>query len=107
MTPGQVGFTGDGDQLIVTTKANGSQLAVFKVRSNGRSSETPVKSPSTTPVPFAFTFALRGLLVVGEAGTSNVSTYRIRDNGTLTPVGTMADAQIALCWIVRIGRPTS
>jgi hypothetical protein len=103
MTPGQVGFTPDGDQLIVTTKANGSNIDVFGVRPNGRLTETPVRNASTTPVPFAFTFDPRGRLVVGEAGTSNVSTYVVRRDGTTTPVGTQTDGQMALCWIVRVG----
>jgi 6-phosphogluconolactonase (cycloisomerase 2 family) len=103
-TPGQVGFTPDGDHLIVTTKANGSHIDVFNVRANGRLSETPVANPSATPVPFAFTFDPRGRLVVGEAGTSSVSTYIVHDNGTLTLIGSQSDSQVALCWINRDGR---
>ena len=30
-TPGQIGFTPDGRQLVVTTKANGSDIDVFNV----------------------------------------------------------------------------
>jgi 6-phosphogluconolactonase (cycloisomerase 2 family) len=103
-TPGQIGFTPDGDQLIVTTKANGSHIDVFNVRDNGRLSDTPVQNPSATPVPFGFTFDVRGRLVVGEAGTSSVSTYVVRDNGTLTSLGSQTDSQAALCWIDRVGQ---
>ena len=35
-TPGQVAFTPDGRQLIVTTKANGNDIDVFGVRFGGR-----------------------------------------------------------------------
>lgn len=35
-SPGQVGFTPDGEKLIVTTKMSGSHIDVFDVRSNGR-----------------------------------------------------------------------
>jgi 6-phosphogluconolactonase (cycloisomerase 2 family) len=102
-TPGQVGFTPDGDQLIVTTKANGSHIDVFQVREDGRLSDAPVMNPSATPVPFGFTFDPRGHLVVGEAGTSSVSTYALRDDGTLASIASQTDGQIALCWIERVG----
>jgi 6-phosphogluconolactonase (cycloisomerase 2 family) len=103
-TPGQVGFTPDGDHLIVTTKANGSHIDVFNVRSNGRLSDMPVPNPSATPVPFGFTFDSRGRLVVGEAGTSSVSTYVVHNNGMLTSLGSQTDSQAALCWIDRVGQ---
>ncbi len=35
-TPGQVAFSPDGSQLIVTTKANGNDIDVFGVRFDGR-----------------------------------------------------------------------
>ncbi|MBV9169883.1 MAG: beta-propeller fold lactonase family protein, partial [Chloroflexi bacterium] len=103
-TPGQVGFTPDGDQLIVTTKANGSHIDVFGVRDDARLSDSPVQNVSATPVPFGFTFDARGRLVVAEAGTSSVSTYVLRHNGTLSTIGSQSDSQAALCWITRDGQ---
>jgi len=103
-TPGQVGFTPDGDHLIVTTKANGSHIDVFNVRAGGRLSDSPVANASATPVPFGLAFDPRGRLVVGEAGTSSVSTYVVHDNGTLTSLGSESDSQAALCWIDRDGQ---
>jgi hypothetical protein len=100
-TPGQVGFTPDGSQLIVTTKANGSNIDVFGVRFDGRLSQTPVQNGSATPVPFGFVFDPSGRLVVAEAGSSEVSTYVLHDNGKLTPIASLPDNQAALCWIVR------
>ena len=82
-SPGQVGFTPDGRQLLVTTKASTSSIDVFQVGHDGRLSATPVANPSATPVPFAFTFAPGGRLVSGEAGASSVTTYRINPAGTL------------------------
>src|SRR5207249_7252049 len=55
-SPGQVGFTPDGSELLVTTKASTSSIDVFQVGSDGRLSASPVVNPSATPVPFAFTF---------------------------------------------------
>jgi 6-phosphogluconolactonase (cycloisomerase 2 family) len=103
-SPGQVGFTPDGSRLIVTTKASGSLIDVFQVLPNGRLSETPVRNPSATPVPFAFTFAPTGRLVMGEDGASTVTTYVVNPEGTLSDPKSLGDNQVALCWIQRVGR---
>ena len=103
-SPGQVGFTPDGRQLVVTTKANGNHIDVFNVRDDGRLSDTPVVNPSATPVPFAFTFDGQRRLVVGEAAASSVSTYQVHADGTLTTIGSQPDSQAALCWIDRDGQ---
>jgi len=98
-TPGQVGFTPDGDQLIVTTKANGSNIDVFAVRDDGKLSAKPAANPSATPVPFGFIFDPRGHLVVGDAATSSLSTYIVHPDGSLTTIASVPDGQAALCWI--------
>ena len=100
-SPGQVGFAPDGRKLIVTTKASGSTIDVFRVRRNGLLSASPVVNPAATPVPFAFTFDPSGRLVDGEAGTSSVTTYTINGDGTLANPQSLSDNQMALCWIVR------
>jgi 6-phosphogluconolactonase (cycloisomerase 2 family) len=102
-SPGQVGFTPDGRQLIVTTKASGSTIDVFGVQRNGLLTTTFVANPSATRVPFAFTFG-SGRLVSGEAGTSSVSTYEVETDGTLVDPRSQSDGQVALCWIQRVGR---
>ena len=101
--PGQVGFTPDGAQLLVTTKASTSSIDVFDVGDNGRLSAAPIVNASATPVPFAFTFDSRGRLVDGEAGTSSVTTYAIGRDGTLSDPKSQSDGQTALCWIQRVG----
>jgi 6-phosphogluconolactonase (cycloisomerase 2 family) len=102
-SPGQVGFTPNGDKLLVTTKASGSAIDVFAVGNDGRLSATPVVNPSATPVPFAFTFSPAGRLVAGEAGASSVTTYQLQPGGTLTDPKSQSDGQVALCWILRVG----
>ena len=102
-SPGQVGFTPDGSRLLVTTKASGSTVDVFEVGADGRLSSTPVRNPSATPVPFAFTFTSGGRLAVGEAGASTVSTYALGADGTLADPKSQTDGQTALCWILRVG----
>jgi 6-phosphogluconolactonase (cycloisomerase 2 family) len=101
MSPGQVGFTPDGTRLIVTTKASGSNIVVYRVRPNGYLSMNPAVNTSATPVPFAFTFDPFDRLVSGEAGQSFVTTYRIAPGGTLSNPQSLSDNQMALCWIVR------
>src|SRR5438093_7186970 len=102
--PGQAGFTPDGSELLVTTKASTSSIDVFQVGPDGRLSATPVVNPSATPVPFAFTFGPGGRLVDGEAGASSVTTYLIGQDGTLADPKSQSDGQVALCWIERVGR---
>ena len=102
-SPGQVGFTPDGAQLIVATKASTSTIDVFRVGADGRLSSTPVANPSATPVPFAFTFTPSGRLAAGEAGASTLTTYALGSDGTLADPKSQPDGQVALCWIQRVG----
>jgi DNA-binding beta-propeller fold protein YncE len=98
-TPGQIGFTPDGRHLVVTTKANGSDIDVFDVTPGGGLSGGPTVNPSATPVPFGFSFDRRGDLVVTEAGTSNLTTYRLGAGDRLTELGTVSNGLSALCWV--------
>lgn len=98
MAPGDIGFSPDGHQLVVTTKASGSDIDVFSVGFFGRLS-APVVNASTTPVPFAFTWGPGGTLVVAEALDSALSTYTLSSNGTLTAESSLVDGEAALCWI--------
>ena len=67
-TPGQVAFSPDGSQLIVTTKANGNDIDVFGVGFGGRLSARPTVNTEPGTVPFAITFDVYGHLVIAEAG---------------------------------------
>jgi 6-phosphogluconolactonase (cycloisomerase 2 family) len=100
-SPGQVGFTPDHRQLLVTTKAAKNTIEVFDVGRDGLLSAMPVVNPSATPVPFAFVFDSARRLVSGEAGTSSVTTYKLGRDGTLRDPQSLSDNQVALCWIVR------
>jgi len=102
-SPGQVGFSPSGRQLLVTTKLSGSKIDVFRVRRDGTLSASPVVNSSATPVPFAFTFSPQGRLASGEAGASSLTTYGLNDDGTLDDPRSATDGQMALCWIVRAG----
>ena len=102
-SPGQVGFSPNGRKLLVTTKTSGSNIDVFRVRSDGTLSAAPVVNGSATPVPFAFTFTPQGRLASGEAGASSLTTYELNGDGTLGDPRSATDGQTALCWIVRAG----
>lgn len=99
--PADIAQTGDGEHVVVTTKANNT-IDVFNVN-NGRLS-APVENPAASAVPFAVSFDSHARLAVANAGNSSVSTYRIRSDGTLeTITAGIQDGQAALCWLVGTG----
>lgn len=100
-SPGQVGFTPNGQQLVVTTKASTSSIDVFAVGAHGRLGATPTVTASNTPVPFAFSFGPGGELVTVEAKLSTVSTYTLSANGAASLIGGVGDGETAACWITR------
>lgn len=102
-SPGQIGFSPDGSELIVTTKASTSSFEVFAVDPAGSLSATPAVVADTGNVPFAFTFSPSGQLVAAEAANSTLHTY-VLGGGSLTSQSTsVADGQKALCWITAVG----
>lgn len=103
-SPGQVGFTPDGSELIVTTKASTSSLDVFGVNRAGLLSAAPTVTADPGNVPFAFTFDRSGQLVVAEAGPSALHTFTLGTGNSLTSVSSsVTDGQAALCWIATAG----
>lgn len=102
-TPGQVAFSPDGSQLIVTTKANGSDIDVFHVKAFGRLSTAPVVNSEPGTVPFAVSFDQAGNLVVSEAGTNAVASFALHEDGTIAQLDAVPTGQAATCWIVRAG----
>ena len=103
-TPGQIGLTPDQRHLVITTKANGSAIEVFRVSSTGSLSAAPTVTAAATPVPFGFTFDRAGDLVVAEAGTNALTTYAIRADGTVSELASVTNGQAALCWVTGAGR---
>jgi 6-phosphogluconolactonase (cycloisomerase 2 family) len=98
-TPGQDAFSPDGRQLIVTTKANGSDIDVFGVRANGRLSAAPAVNAEPGAVPFAIAFDPAGDLVIADAGTNALSTFTLGPAGDLTPLDNVGTGQSATCWV--------
>ncbi|MGD0692496.1 MAG: beta-propeller fold lactonase family protein [Acidimicrobiales bacterium] len=97
--PGQVGFSPNGQHLVVTTKLSTNAYEVFSVSNNGALGASPVVTTAVNALPFAFTFDAAGNLVAAEASNSSATTYRVNSDGSLTSLGTVSDGGAALCWI--------
>ena len=102
-TPGQVAFTPDGRQLIVTTKANGNDIDVFGVRSGGQLSAAPVVNSEPGTVPFAISFDSAGHLVIAEAGPNALATFALASRGTVSLIDAAATGASATCWVAPAG----
>jgi hypothetical protein len=100
-TPGQVAFSPDGSQLIVTTKANGNDIDVFAVGQLGYLSPGPVVNPEGATVPFAISFDSSGHLVIAQAGPNALATYALQRSGEVTPIDSLGDDQAATCWVTQ------
>jgi len=103
-TPGQVAFTPDGTQLLVTTKATTNAVDVFAVHGDGRLSASPTVNPLPGDVPFAVAFDQAGHVALAEAGPSAIATFQLSRGGTLTQLDAADTGQMATCWVVRAGR---
>jgi Lactonase, 7-bladed beta-propeller len=97
-TPGQIGFTPDGSQLVVTTKNAANTVDVFADGLFGPAAQPTVTSLPGT-IPFGFTFDQYGHLALVETGVGAVATFSIASDGTLTQLGSVATGQAATCWI--------
>jgi len=98
-TPGQVAFSPDGSQLVVTTKAAGQSIDVFHVGNWGWLSASPVVNSEPGTVPFAVTFDAAGHLAVANAGTNALATYALAPNGTVTLLDAVGTGAKATCWL--------
>ena len=96
---GQVGYTPNGQHLVVTTKDSTNSYDVFSVSPSGVLGAAPVISASNNPVPYDFNFDAAGNLFAIEAGTSSASVYTVNTDGSLTSRGTVSDNAKALCWV--------
>ena len=102
-TPGQVGFTADGRQLLVTTKAAGNDVYVYRLGYDGSPSQSLTVNSLPGTVPFAFVNTGRDQIALVKAGTSTVSTYQVNSDGTLTALSSFATGEAATCWIAGDG----
>jgi 6-phosphogluconolactonase (cycloisomerase 2 family) len=102
-SPGQVAFTPDGRDLVVTTKS-ANTIEVFPVGTDGLPADKPVVNESAGMVPFAIAFDKSGRMLVAEAAKSTVTTYKVRHDGELKTVqASLPNGQNVLCWLERAG----
>lgn len=93
----QVQFAENGRSLVVTERAT-RLISTFRVGRDGRATG-PVLTASAGVTPFGFDIDNRGTVVVSEAGSGSVSSYRL-SRGALTPVtAALSDTQAAPCWL--------
>jgi DNA-binding beta-propeller fold protein YncE len=102
-TPGQVAFTPDGSQVIVTTKANGNDIDVFGVRFGGQLSTAPVVNSEPGTVPFGISFDLYGHLVIAEAGPNALATFALAPSGAVSLIDAAPTGAAATCWVAPAG----
>lgn len=104
--PAQVGFSSDGDALLVTEKGT-NKLISYRVKRDG-SISAPIVTASAGTTPFGFAFDRRDHVLVSEAfgGAANgsaVSSYKLVDWAPAHPVVVSASVkttQTAACWVV-------
>ena len=111
-SPGQVGFSPRGKELVVTVKGS-NEIYVFPVDDNGLPGEAPVSNISNGFTPFGFAFDRRGHLISVEAfgtgpqpppptsDTGAASSYRLERDGSLQVIsGSVGNFQTAACWLI-------
>jgi len=102
--PAQIGFSHDGDLLVVTEKS-GNRINTYTINDDGLPS-APIDNASNGMTPFGFAFNNADTLVVSEAfggalNQSAASSYSAPDNGILSVIsGSVPNSQTASCWVV-------
>ena len=102
----QVGFSPDGEVLLVTEKGT-NKLSSYRVRDDG-TTDAPVVTASAGVTPFGFAFDRRGHALVSEAfgGAVNASAVSSYGFGVPTPASpavisaSVGTTQTAACWVV-------
>lgn len=96
--PACVVFSPSGRQLVVS-ELNNNRLSVFHVNMDGTLTG-PTVNNSNGEGPFGAVFLSTGLLLVAEAGTNALSSYRVTANGKLDVIsGSIRNGQQATCWV--------
>ena len=97
-SPGQVGFSHDGDTLIVTERAT-NLISTFRV--DRFELDGPYLTPSAGPTPYGFAVGTRNTVLVSEAGAGGgASTYRVRGDRLTAVSSAIMTGQRAACWAV-------
>jgi 6-phosphogluconolactonase (cycloisomerase 2 family) len=98
-----VGFSANGRQLLVTTKANTNAVDVFALDRSGAPAATPVVNTLPGTVPFSFVKHGRDQILLTEAGPNAVATFTVHHDGTITQTASSLTGQSATCWDTAAG----
>jgi 6-phosphogluconolactonase (cycloisomerase 2 family) len=98
-TPGTVVFSPNGEQLIVTTKANGNDVDVFSVSPGGQLSASPVVNSLPGTVPFGIVFDKQGHLILAESAGS-LADFQLQEDGVVQQLDAVPSEQLATCWVI-------
>jgi 6-phosphogluconolactonase len=94
----QVTASPDGERLVVTERLS-NRLDTLALDEAGRPG-APVVMPSEGVVPFGFAFGHRGDVIVSEAGSASVSSYRVDAGGALSAITPALPVGFgAPCWV--------
>lgn len=100
-TPGEISFSPNGSQLVVTTKANGNDIDVYAVNADGTLSTSPfVNAQAAGTTPFAVSFDSSGDLLVSNAGGS-LASFTLNGDGSITAIDSAPTNQSATCWVAQ------
>jgi 6-phosphogluconolactonase len=96
--PAQVGFSHDGDTLLVTERAT-NLISTFSI--DHFELDGPYSTPSAGPTPFGFAVGSRNTVLVSEAGAGGgASTYRVKRDRLTAVSSAIMTGQRAACWAV-------
>lgn len=97
-TPACIVTNYNGKTLVVT-EPNTNLLSIFIIQTDG-SLNGPIVINSSGSGPFGAVFLTNDILLVAEAGTNAISSYRVNPNGTLSVISaSVLNYQKATCWI--------
>ena len=98
--PGEVSFAAHGDLLVVTEKGT-NLIDTFRLDGHGRPTLAS-SSASTGNTPFGFAVTHSENLIIADAGSGAVSSYKLLHDGSLRPIGgaVSLNGQTASCWLV-------
>lgn len=99
-SPEQIGFTPEGDHLVVSEKGS-NRIDTFIV--DDGVAQSPMINASAGPAPYGFGFTENGDLIISEAAQSAVSSYHVGDEGLKVISASLPDTQVAACWLVVTG----
>ena len=99
--PGQVTFSPNGSELLVTTKLSTNSIDVFQVGPSGLLSTPPAVTPDDSNGPFSLAFTPSGQLAAAEVAPSALHTFAFGPSRTLTSLSaSVPDGQAAQCWVI-------